>query len=129
MDPLQRPQVNDADVALAADDLRCQVLISAHERHGPHARRLRIELHCRWATGEPHVALGRLPAAVRQDARDEGRRAGGRRPSWSRRKKAVSCRGVTRARRGVARARRPHCRVKETTPVASRQRRRDCCGW
>jgi hypothetical protein len=74
--------------------------------------RLRIELHRRWATGEPHVALGRLPATVRQDARDEGHRAGGRRPSWSRRKKAVSCRGVTRARRGVARARRPHCHVK-----------------
>jgi hypothetical protein len=81
VDPLQRPQVNDAAVALTADDLRCQVLVSAHERHGPHARRLRIELHRRWAAGEPHVALGRLPAVVRQDARDEGRRAGGRRPS------------------------------------------------
>jgi hypothetical protein len=114
VDLLQRPPVNDAAVALAADDLRCQVIVRAHERHGPCVHRLHIELHRRWAAGEPRVALGRLPAAARQDAQDEGHRAGGRRLSWSRRKKIVS-------RRGIARAHRPHCHVKETTPAIGRQ--------
>jgi hypothetical protein len=77
--------------------------VRAHERHGLRVRRLRVERH------GLRVTLGRLLAAARQDARDEGRLgAGGRRPSWSRRKKAVSC-------RGVARAHRPCCHVKETT--------------
>jgi hypothetical protein len=109
MDLLQRPPINDAVVALIADDLQCQVLVRAHERHGLCVRRLRVELHHRWAVSEPCITLGRLLAVVRQDARDEGHLgAGGRRPSWSRRKKAVS-------RRGVARAHRPCCHVKETT--------------
>jgi hypothetical protein len=109
MDLLQRPPINDAVVALIADDLQCQVLVRAHERHGLRVRRLHVELHHRWAVSEPCITLGRLLAAVRQDVRDEGRLgAGGRRPSWSRRKKAVS-------RRGVARAHRPCCHVKETT--------------
>jgi hypothetical protein len=81
VDPLQRPLVNEAIVTLTVDDLRCQVLMRAHERHGPRVCRLCVELHRRWATGEPRVALGRLPAVARQDARDEGRRAGGRRLS------------------------------------------------
>jgi hypothetical protein len=116
VDPLQRPPVNGATVALAADDLRCQVLVRAHERHGSRVRRLRIELHCRWATREPRVALGQLLAATWQDARDEGRRAG---RIGAGGEKAVSRRGV---------ARRPRCRVKETTPAAGRQRRCRCCG-
>jgi hypothetical protein len=90
VDPLQRPPVNGAAVALAVDDLRCQILVRAHEQHGPRVHRLRVELHRRWVAGEPRVALGQLPAAARQDARDEGRRAGGRRPSWRRKKKTVS---------------------------------------
>jgi hypothetical protein len=39
--------------------------VRAHERHGPRVHRLRVELHRCWATGEPSVALGRLPAAAR----------------------------------------------------------------
>jgi hypothetical protein len=31
VDPLQHPPVNGAAVALAADDLRCQVFVRAHE--------------------------------------------------------------------------------------------------
>ncbi|BAS92948.1 Os05g0237501, partial [Oryza sativa Japonica Group] len=69
----QRPPVDGAAVALAADDLRGQVLVRAHERHGPRLRRLRVELHRRRAVEQQaHVALGRLAAAPRQDAREEG---------------------------------------------------------
>jgi hypothetical protein len=122
VDPLQCRPVNGAAMALTADDLRCQVLMCAHERHGPRVRRLRVELHRRWAAGEPRVALGRLPAATRQDAQDEGHRVGGIRSFWSRRKKVVSHGGVACARCGVARAHRPRCLVKETTPAVGRQR-------
>jgi hypothetical protein len=69
----QRPPVHRAAVALAADDLRRQVLVRADERHGPHVRRLRVELH-RDRAAEPQIALGRLPGAPGQDAREEGRR-------------------------------------------------------
>jgi hypothetical protein len=41
------PPVDGAAVALAADDLRRQVLVRAHERHGPRACRLGCELQRR----------------------------------------------------------------------------------
>ena len=68
----ERPPVHRAAVALAADDLRRQVLVRADERHGARVRRLRVELH-RGRAAETQLALGRLPAAPGKDAREEGR--------------------------------------------------------
>ncbi|BAS71200.1 Os01g0233850 [Oryza sativa Japonica Group] len=69
----ERPPVDGAAVPLAADDLRRQVLVRAHERHGPRVRRLRVELQRR-AVEEPEVRLGRLAAPLWEDPRQERRR-------------------------------------------------------